>query len=104
MNLNPSPVYLSAIDEERFGFPVARANNVTQEKLPVIMKFCGENGVVLLIARCLASELGAAQLIEDHGFQLMDTLVYYARNLKNPPIPERSSLLAIPKDRDVPPV
>jgi ribosomal protein S18 acetylase RimI-like enzyme len=51
------------------------------------MDFCRANGVALLIARCLVSELRAAQAMEREGFFLMDTLVYYACNLERTPIP-----------------
>lgn len=80
-------VSLSAIDEERFGIRTARAPQVTPEGLPAAMDFCRANGVVLLIARCRVSELRAAQAMEREGFSLMDTLVYYARDLGRTPIP-----------------
>lgn len=84
---NRSDVYLSAIDEERFGIRTARALQVTLYTLPEVMDFCRMNGVVLLIARCLASEIRVAQAMEQEGCFLMDTLVYYSRNLLNTPIP-----------------
>ena len=80
MRVNAAPAALSAIDEERFGIRTARAPAVTAEALPPILDYCRDNGVVLLIARCLASELTAAQAMERAGFSLMDTLVYYARD------------------------
>jgi GNAT superfamily N-acetyltransferase len=42
----------------------------------------------MLIARCPASELATVQLMEQRGFLLMDTLLYYVRHLAKPPIPE----------------
>ena len=80
-------VSLSGIDEERFGVRTARAVNVTGAALADVLRFCAENGVGLLIARCLCSDAGAAQAMEDHGFRLMDTLVYYARDLAGIPLP-----------------
>lgn len=81
--MSPAPprIYLSTLAEERFGIRTARASQVTLDTLPSIMGFCQANDVVLLIARCLASELQTAQAMEREGFSLMDTLVYYARNL-----------------------
>jgi GNAT superfamily N-acetyltransferase len=80
-------VHMSAIDEKRFGMPTARASDVSLDTLPSIMDFCRTGHVVLLIARCMASQLDAAQAMEREGFLLMDTLVYYARDLVRVPIP-----------------
>jgi len=74
-------VWLSAIDEERFGVRTARATAVTKHALPLILDFCLREKVALLIARCYASELDAAQTMETEGFLLMDTQIYYRRNL-----------------------
>jgi len=79
------PVYLSAIDENRFGIRTARGNGITVETLPFIMSFCRERAVDLLIARCSSSQIAAAQAMESLGFLLMDTLVYYALDLENLP-------------------
>jgi len=80
-------VYLSAIDEERFGIRTARAPKVELRMLPSVIDFCRNNVVKLLIARCLVSELRSAQAMEREGFQLMDTLVYYRRELLKMPVP-----------------
>jgi GNAT superfamily N-acetyltransferase len=82
-----SEVCLSAIDEERFGIRTARAPEVTQQLLPSVIEFCRNNAVKLLIARCPVSELPTAQAMERQGFELMDTLVYYTRDLVKPHIP-----------------
>jgi len=88
MSSDPPQVSLSAIDEERFGIRTAKALQVTLDVLPSVMDFCRTNRVALLIARCLASELQAAQAMERQGFTLMDTLGYYERNLVKKPIPQ----------------
>jgi len=87
MSVDSVEVRLSAIDEERFGIRTARASQVTLATLPIVLDFCRANHVKFLIARCLASELAAAQAMEQKGFILMDTLIYYARSLKKMPIP-----------------
>ena len=79
-------VFLSAIDEERFGIRTAKAPRVTLDVLPLVTDFCDANNVTLLIARTLTSDLQVAQAMEREGFILMDTLVYYIRNLKKMPI------------------
>ena len=87
MNDNSPQIDLSAIDEERFGIRTARASNVTVEGLSKVLDFCQAHSVVLLIARCLTANTQAAQAMERHGFLLMDTLIYYERNLIKPSIP-----------------
>lgn len=80
-------VRLSTLDEERFGIRTARASSVTLDNLPAILTFCRENRVIFLIARCLVDDLAATQAMEQTGFGLMDTLIYYAYDLDRKPIP-----------------
>jgi GNAT superfamily N-acetyltransferase len=80
-------VSLSAIDRERFGIVTARDPGFTGETLPATLRFCRENGVQMLVARCAAEDLRAAQAMEEAGGRLMDTLVYYVRGLDRP-VPE----------------
>ena len=89
------PVRLSALDEARFGFRTAIAGPVTKDVLPDILNYCRENRATLLIARCLTSEMPAVQAMENEGFVLMDTLVYYQRHLAKPPIPRDTSQAVI---------
>lgn len=79
-------VSLSAIDEQRFGIRTARAL-VSEATLPGVLDFCATHGVVLLIARCPVTDLPTVQAMERRGFLLMDTLVYYTRDLVCAPIP-----------------
>ncbi len=95
MNANLEQVYLSVIDEERFGIPTARAPQVTLDTLPLVMNFCRTNDVILLIARCLCSELRAAQAMEREGFFLTDTLVYCVRDLTKGVMPSEEDGISI---------
>jgi predicted acetyltransferase len=52
------------------------------------LDFCKKNQVAFLIVRCPASTLPTVQAMEQQGFLLMDTLLYYVRRLAKPPIPE----------------
>lgn len=81
-------VYLSPIETQNFGIVVARAPSVTVETLPEILNFCQINQVAMLAARCAVADLPAAHRMEQHGFLLMDTLLYYVRHLAKPPVPE----------------
>jgi len=80
-------VSLSSIDEERFGIRTARASGITLTALPHVLEFCRAKDVKFLIARCPVTELSAAQAMEREGFSLMDTLIYYTRDLAKLPIP-----------------
>ena len=77
-------VSLSVIDRERFGVVTARDPGFTCQTLPTTLQFCRENGVQMLVARCPAEDLRAAQAMEEAGGRLMDTLVYYGRALDRP--------------------
>jgi len=97
-------VSLSAIDRERFGIVTARDPDFTGETLPATLRFCRENGVQMLVARCAAEDLRAAQGMEEAGGRLMDTLVYYVRALDRPVPEDRPPLTLVrvlrPEDVD----
>lgn len=76
---------LSPLDTARWKCVSATANDVTAEALPPVLSFCRESGVQFLIARCSTGELAAAQAMEDEAFRLMDTLVYFSRELPDAP-------------------
>ena len=90
-----SPIYLSAFDEERFAVRTARAPAMTLDNLPLTLDFCKKNEVVFLIARCMAADLSTAQAMEREGFYLMDTLIYYTRDLEKSPIPPDSGKIQV---------
>ncbi len=72
---------LSPLDTARWGCVSAAASDVTPDTLARVLSFCRENAVRFLIARCSTGDLAAAQAMEEGGFRLMDTLVYFAREL-----------------------
>jgi GNAT superfamily N-acetyltransferase len=76
ISINHSP-----LDEQRFNVSVARASNVTLANFPAMMDFCQREQIELLVARCPVEELEAVHAMETAGFLLMDTLLYYARDL-----------------------
>lgn len=80
MNIQRSP-----LDEERFGIPSARSTTpLTAADIPAALEFCRAEQIKYLFARCPATDLPAAQAMEQNGFLLMDTLLYYSRNLASP--------------------
>lgn len=87
MGLNKQIVYMSDIDESRFGIRTAKSVKVTVDNLPKIMDFCRNNNVKMLIARSPTNDFSTIHAMERKGFLLMDTVVYYSRDLTNTPIP-----------------
>lgn len=77
----------SKVDEDRFGITVARTPKLTLSTLREAINFCHDNGVKLLISRAPVSEVSTVHAMEQEGFLLMDTLVYYASNLVKGPLP-----------------
>ncbi len=71
----------SVLDSTRFGIAVARAHCTTAEEAAGAVSAADRDGIQLLIARCPAESLEAARQLETHGAKLMDTLVYFARDL-----------------------
>jgi GNAT superfamily N-acetyltransferase len=82
MNKETSSITLSDIDEQRFGIKTAKALGFRSDDIANALRFCRQNDVVFLIARCLTSDLNLAQDLERTGFLLMDTLLYYSCDLK----------------------
>ena len=70
-------IRLSEIDEKRFGYRAARAEDVRAADIPEMLAFADKNRVEFLYARCTTSDLEAVHRMERGGFELMDTLVYY---------------------------
>lgn len=74
-------ITLSALDESRWGVRSARAVRINVDNLLEGLAFCRTNDVKFLVARCPVADIRAAQAMERHGFLLMDTLLYYTRDL-----------------------
>jgi len=83
----PSEVYLSDIDSQRFGIPIARVAWMTREVLPATLKFCRENRVRLLMTKCDAQATSTIQALEQDGFLFMEAINVYERNVVKQPIP-----------------
>jgi GNAT superfamily N-acetyltransferase len=71
----------SPLDEARFGIASARASVSNLAELDEVMAFCEREAIRFLVARCAAKDLHLAQQMEQRGFLLMDTLLYYARRV-----------------------
>jgi hypothetical protein len=72
-----SSMSISAIDSERFGVVVARANDVTADAVPAVLAFANENDVELTIARCDGRDQGAARALTAAGLSMLEGQIVY---------------------------
>lgn len=68
---------LSSIDKERFGVVTAKVFIDRNESIQELVGWCAAHAVKMLIARCDTAETGLVHAMEEAGFRLMDTLVYF---------------------------
>jgi ribosomal protein S18 acetylase RimI-like enzyme len=79
-------IRLSQLDTDRFGVITARADGLDVEQLQRAMDFCRAHAVQLLISRCRVEDVATTHALGAAGFLLMDTLVYYQRDLGRAPV------------------
>ena len=72
---------LSPLEEQRYGVRTVRVPELASAGIPGLMAFCREQGVHFVVARCTTTDLATAQDFEEVGGRLMDTLVYYVRDV-----------------------
>lgn len=85
-------IWLSPLDEARFGVRTARASDITSERLPTVFEFCRVHNVRFLIVRCSTSELSSLHTMQEAGFLLMDTLSYFDFDLHRKALPLRRAM------------
>lgn len=71
----------STLDFERFRVRTAKLTIEDPTDAAAAVEAAREQGFGLLIARCDTHRLACAQALENEGFRLMDTLVYYTQRL-----------------------
>lgn len=105
MPIEHPEIELSPLDTNRFGICVARADALTVDGLAKALDFCDSNRVQLLIGRCAVEDRATVDALEAAGFRLMDTLVYYRRDLATSPAVDpgdgRIRLLRIGEEQQV---
>ena len=79
-------IRLSRIDTDRWGVVTARADGMDAVQLEAAVDFCAANKVRLLIARCRVEDIATIHAFGEARFLLMDTLVYYERDLVKAPV------------------
>jgi GNAT superfamily N-acetyltransferase len=70
-------ITLSEIDKERFGVVIAKASIGPDDSIQSVISWCESANVEMLIVRTPTDDIGLVQTMEQAGFYLTDTLVYY---------------------------
>lgn len=76
-----SSLALSALDTDRFGVPTVRFTIDGASEIPALFESCRSMQAALLIVRCSSDDVDAVVALEEAGARLMDTLLYYERDL-----------------------
>ncbi len=97
---------IPALYRERFGVRVGVLDTVTAAEVVDVLARCAAQDVRLLIARCPTTDAAAVHALEAAGCRLMDTLLYFRRDLTAdvPPMPAMAAPVALraarPEDAD----
>lgn len=94
-------IRMSPLDTHRFGVVTARVDDLGAAEVAEAMAYCQAHDVELLIARAPIEDLEVVHRLGAAGFELMDTLVYYERDLRHSPVIEPADVFAAPADTDV---
>jgi GNAT superfamily N-acetyltransferase len=70
-------ISLSELDKQRFGIVTAKTSFDVNENVNEALSWCDEKKVELLITRIPTEKIALAQELEQAGFFLADTLVYF---------------------------
>ncbi len=95
MNEYDSKAILSDIDEVRFRVRTAKVMDLMPNELDNVLNFCRLEDVKFLIARCRTTNLDLTHKMEESGFHLMDTLIYYSCDLRKSPPPDYISEIMV---------
>jgi len=88
-------ISVSEPDSRRFGMPYVRAKNVTAAEIGQALEFCRRHQAAICVARCATGDFATVHALENAGFRVMDTLLYYRLRLGDAPIPEPRLALPI---------
>ena len=76
-------VHASVLDSSRFGAAIARVTLRSRDELPAFIAGCRASHIAMAVIRTDTRDFRAAQAIEASGGILCDTLVYFARPLRD---------------------
>lgn len=86
----PVTMQLAPLYEQRFGVRTALSFLRNVDALPELIDFCHTHDAHLLIVRCATHDKPAVHALEAAGCRLMDTLLYFRRDLKNGDLPDEA--------------
>ena len=94
----------SKLDTDRFGIRIGRANIDNKEALPAVFDAVESESIQMLVARCRTDDFETLHELEKRGALVMDTLVYYQKNLRRAPLPVeiKENIVRPIKDSDLP--
>jgi GNAT superfamily N-acetyltransferase len=95
---------ISDLDSNRFDLRIGRANISNSDECASVLAACEQETVRMLIIRCRTDDFHSIHCLEATGARLMDTLVYYHRNLRKGALPEelRKNIIRPMQDSDIP--
>jgi GNAT superfamily N-acetyltransferase len=104
MNENLSRPLISDLDSNRFGVRIGRANISDADEFASVLSACKKESIQMLIVRCRTDDFHSIHRLEAANARLMDTLVYYRRNLRKGALPEElgKNIIRPIQDSDIP--
>jgi len=98
------PALFSDVDSRRFGVRIGRASVAGAAEVAATLDACASESIQMLIVRCRTDDFQALHALQAPGALLMDTLVYYQRNLRKgaPPVELKANSIRPVEDRDLP--
>ena len=78
------PIEINSLESARFGIVAAHLTD-PKASLQQVNVSAREREVQMITARVDSNDLARVQMLEDDGYRLMDTLVYYGRDLSDLP-------------------
>jgi GNAT superfamily N-acetyltransferase len=104
MNDDLSRPLVSDLDSERFGVRIGRANISNADEYESVLAACEKEAIRMLIVRCKTDDFHSIHRLESAGARLMDTLIYYRRNLRKDAVPEEleKNIIRPIQDSDIP--
>ena len=99
----PSALF-SEVDSNRFGIRIGRARIASDADVAPALAGCESESIRMLIVRCQTDDFASIHALEAAGARLMDTLVYYQRNLRKGELPAelRENAIRPIQDADLP--
>lgn len=90
----------SLIDSSRFGIAVGKVQIKSCTEIQSYLDCSRAEGLDLLIARSAADNFVTVHKLEEAGFRLMDTLLYFRRPLAKPS-PQAAGFIRIARESDI---